>query len=86
MNTAKKLQELTKVYGLTILVCEETRQQIKDNFHTREVDLVSVPGKPKPLVVFEIMGTADKDLAHDTMTVSFCFFFDKKKENVESIY
>ena len=70
MNTPRRLQELSRVYGSTVLVCEETRTIVKDLFHTREIDLVSVKGKTSATVAFEIMGTSDKDLAHDTMTVS----------------
>ena len=70
MITAKRLQDLSRIYGVSILVCEDTRQIIKDTFHTREVDLVYVQGRVKPVVIFEVMGRADKDLAHDMMTVS----------------
>lgn len=35
--------------------------------------MVYVKGRLRPVVIFEVMGTADSDLAHDMMTV--CFFF-----------
>ncbi len=72
-ETSKKLQDLTPTYGTQILVCEETRQIVKDIFHTRELDMVYVKGRTRPVVIFEIMGTADSELAHDMMTVSVIF-------------
>jgi adenylate cyclase len=69
MNTPERLQRLTASYGVPILVCEDTRRIIKDVFHTREIDMVRVKGRETPVVIFEVMGTAENDLAHDIMTV-----------------
>ena len=71
MTTPERLQRLTASYGVSILVCEDTRRIIKDVFHTREIDMVRVKGRETPVVVFEIMGSAENDLAHDVMTVNF---------------
>ena len=70
---------MTSVYGTQVLICEETRQIVKDIFHTREVDMVYVKGRTRPVVIFEVMGTADSELAHDMMTVCSSLFLSRHK-------
>ncbi len=53
VNLASRLEGLTKMYGVKILVSEFTRNQARDDFAYRELDLVRVKGKQKPVAVFE---------------------------------
>ena len=78
MNVSQRFHELAKCYGSQILICEETRQVVKDLFHIREIDLVSVKNKTEPLVLFEIIGSAENDMAHDLMTVTFRIFYHRR--------
>ena len=55
VNLASRLEGLNKVYGTDILVSESTRSQAGDGFVFREVDLVRVKGKNKPVAVYQLM-------------------------------
>lgn len=55
VNLASRLEGLTKVYGVGILVGEGTRAQLA-GWACREVDRVRVKGKHLPVTVFEPIG------------------------------
>ena len=52
VNLGSRIEGLTKEYGVDILVSEFTKAEIP-NFVFREVDLVRVKGKDKPVAIFE---------------------------------
>tara|TARA_B100001027_G_scaffold177625_1_gene128914 strand:+ start:157 stop:2319 length:2163 start_codon:yes stop_codon:yes gene_type:complete len=61
VNLASRLEGLTKIYKVGIIISEETYNNInKDLFNTRFIDVVAVKGKDKPVKIFEIF---DSDLA-----------------------
>ncbi len=55
INLASRLESLTKQYNVEILVSEETRN-LGTGFIFRELDLVRVKGKTKPVRVYELLG------------------------------
>lgn len=55
VNLASRLEGLTKVYGVPIVVSESTWHAVKDRLIGRELDLVRVQGKQEPVSVFQIM-------------------------------
>jgi len=63
VNLASRLQNLTKNYGVGVLVSESAFREISnpERFCYREIDVVQVRGKTKPVVVYEIFD-ADSDL------------------------
>lgn len=52
VNLGSRLEGLTKNYGVHIIVSEFTREQAPD-FIYRELDVVRVKGKDKPVIIFE---------------------------------
>jgi hypothetical protein len=52
VNLASRLQDLTKEYGVGILVCENIVRAVQD-FVYREVDKVRVMGKREGVAIFE---------------------------------
>ena len=58
VNTASRLEGLTKQYGVKILVGSETRNQVGNAMIFREVDWVLVKGRQHPLSVYEPLGVA----------------------------
>lgn len=64
VNLASRLEGLTALYRLPILICEDTLGGIKDpdKFHIREVDTVIVKGSQKPLAIFEVYDADPEEL------------------------
>jgi adenylate cyclase len=55
VNLASRLESACKQYGAKILISEFTNRQLKGTYRQREVDLVIVKGKTKPVAIFEIL-------------------------------
>lgn len=55
VNLASRLEGMNKIYGTSIIVSEFTYASVKDAFLFRELDLVRVKGKYKPVAVYELM-------------------------------
>jgi adenylate cyclase len=60
VNTASRLEGLTKKYGVDFLVSGSVRQHLGDDFILRTADLVRPVGKLIPLEVFSVIDSADK--------------------------
>ncbi len=56
VNLASRLEGANKKYGTRIMISEFTYGQVKDHFITRELDLLRVVGKNKPVKVYELLG------------------------------
>lgn len=59
VNLASRLEGITKVYGVGVVVGEQTRQQVKSVVF-RELDRVRVKGKDKPITIHEPIGTVEQ--------------------------
>ena len=57
VNTASRLEGLTKEYGLDLLIGESVAQKVSEVFRLRTVDLVRVKGKTKPTEVMTVLGS-----------------------------
>ena len=55
VNLASRLEGITKEYGAGVLVGEGTKAEVPE-FVYRELDLVRVKGKDKPVAIFEPLG------------------------------
>ncbi|MDO8932858.1 MAG: adenylate/guanylate cyclase domain-containing protein [Rhodocyclaceae bacterium] len=56
VNLGSRLEGITKQYGVGIIVGEGTRDLVRKDFVFRELDLVKVKGKDKPVAIFEPLG------------------------------
>jgi adenylate cyclase len=62
VNLASRLEGATKQYGVSILLSELTYAALKDRRYVREVDLLRVKGKTRPVAVYESHAyRADRD-------------------------
>jgi adenylate cyclase len=59
VNLGSRLEGLTKAYGATLIVSEETAREAPDYLY-QEVDLVRVKGKAEPVVILEAIGLKDE--------------------------
>ena len=55
VNLASRLESACKQYAAHILISENTFRKVKGTYRTREVDLVVVKGKTKPVAIFEVL-------------------------------
>lgn len=59
VNLASRLESLNKTYGTRILIGETTRRLAGDSIAVREIDLLAVMGKSRPVHVYELLGMAE---------------------------
>jgi adenylate cyclase len=65
MNLASRLESAGKLYGTWTLVGEETERLVRGAVVAREVDLIRVVGKARPVRIFELVGEAGEVPAED---------------------
>ena len=55
VNLAARLESLGKLYGVDILVSEETRDTVRDDFELCEFDTIAVSGKTESVRIFQLL-------------------------------
>ncbi len=65
VNLGSRLEGANKFYGTYIMISEFTYEYIKDDFYTRELDLIRVKGKEKPIKVFELLPSKKEKMSDD---------------------
>ena len=55
VNTASRLEQLTKDYEAEIIISESTYQAVKDKVEAKPLDQVVLKGKSKPIQVYELV-------------------------------
>lgn len=96
VNLASRLEGMNKVYMTHIIVSEFTREHVmelmgKENkrFYFRELDLIRVKGKEKPVKIYELLKEADQNLL-DEFTAALNLYrkceFEKAKEIFRWVY
>ena len=61
VNLASRLEGLTRIYGVDILVGSTAAELVRDEFYLRSVARVQVKGKTKPVDVFTLVGARNED-------------------------
>ncbi|MBW2256759.1 MAG: hypothetical protein JRI25_19485 [Deltaproteobacteria bacterium] len=56
VNLSSRLEGLSKQYGTTILISEDTWNLVSEHFEGRSLDSVRVKGKVKAVTVYELLG------------------------------
>ena len=62
VNLASRLEGLTRIYGVDILVGVTAAELVHDEFHLRSIARVQVKGKTKPVDVFTPIGARNEDV------------------------
>ncbi|MEN8147686.1 MAG: adenylate/guanylate cyclase domain-containing protein [Campylobacterota bacterium] len=66
VNLASRLEGLTKIYGVSLIISSQTKSQLTLDFQTRALDIVKVKGKEEAVEIFEVFGQ-DKEVSSDEM-------------------
>jgi adenylate cyclase len=62
VNLASRLEGLTRIYGVDILVGATAAELVREEFHLRSVARVQVKGKTKPVDVFTFVAARDEEV------------------------
>jgi adenylate cyclase len=73
VNLASRLESACKAYSARILVSESTVSRLRGIYRLREVDLVTVKGKTKPIRIMEILDYHDNSTFPNLMDVVHYF-------------
>ncbi|PTX62150.1 adenylate cyclase [Kordia periserrulae] len=91
VNLAARLESATKTYKVDMLICEETYNEVKNDFHCREIDTMMVKGKLTPVKIFSVI--AKKTISLSDSQKEFLQYYAKglqeyRRKNYEkaSIY
>jgi adenylate cyclase len=60
VNLASRLEALTRIYGVDVLIGESVAELICDGFHLRSVARAQVKGKIRPVEIFTLIGGRDE--------------------------
>lgn len=56
INVASRVEGLTKIHGVDLLITEEVRAALEPSFHLRAMPPVAVKGKSEPIVTYWVAG------------------------------
>ena len=62
VNLASRLEAITKIYQVGIVVCEDTAREAKGAHTLRELDTIRVRGRQRPARIFQVI-TPDRPLS-----------------------
>jgi adenylate cyclase len=71
INLGSRLESLCKPYGAKIIISEYVKDRLKENYLIRNLDLVRVKGKTKPVEIFEVLGFKNDDLNIENEILKF---------------
>ncbi len=83
INLGSRIEGLTKLYGVSIIISESTYDMIKDYFDCRLLDVVSVKGKKIPVKIYELIVEYDKKFCYQYEKALSLYFESKFKEAIK---
>jgi adenylate cyclase len=69
VNLASRLEGLTRVYGLSIIIGSKTAAAVAEQFTLLEIDSVRVKGKSDPELIYTVLGRADVGKSHEFLAL-----------------
>ncbi|MDJ0553806.1 MAG: GAF domain-containing protein [Microcoleaceae cyanobacterium MO_207.B10] len=65
VNLASRLEGTSKQYGTDLVISDNTYQPYKELLWARELDLITVKGKSKPVIIYELLGFKEGPLKQE---------------------
>ncbi len=65
VNLASRLEGANKIYRTRILLSEFTYELVKERVFARELDLIVVKGKTRPVKIYELMSDENENVSED---------------------
>ena len=65
VNLASRLEGLNKAYGTAILITEDTASVVEKSFVLREIDMVQVVGRKRPIRLYELLAATGTALSKE---------------------
>ncbi len=62
VNSASRIEGLTKEYGVDLLIGESAAELVRDSFHLQLVDFVRMKGKTRAMKVYSVLGPKTQPL------------------------
>ncbi len=59
VNLGARLEGTNKVYGTHVIISEFTYEHVREKVIVRELDLIRVKGKEKPVTIYELIDVLD---------------------------
>jgi adenylate cyclase len=78
VNLASRLEALTRVYGVDVLIGPTAAELVRNEFHLRSVARVQVKGKTKPVDIFTLIGARS-----DSIDVQLLKWLESYEEGIE---
>ncbi|MBU1078105.1 MAG: CHASE2 domain-containing protein [Spirochaetes bacterium] len=70
VNLGSRLEGANKVYSTGIIISESTYEQVKKEVVARELDIIRVKGKSKPVKIFELMDLKNEEVMVPTIDLT----------------
>ena len=86
VNTASRLEGLTKVYKVPIIISEGTQTEVSSYFYTRELDLIRPKGKKKPIAIYQPLRDISKEMEDALAFYDTGLKFYKERQWDKAIY
>lgn len=67
VNLASRLEGANKQYGTSLMISEQTYVYVKNDVIVRDLDLIIVKGKTKPINVYELIALKDEVLSENNL-------------------
>jgi adenylate cyclase len=66
VNLASRLEGITKIYKVGVVICEDTARALDGTYALRELDLIKVRGRSRPERIFQVL-TGDAPLSQSAL-------------------
>ncbi len=85
VNLASRLEGLSKIYGVEIIISEETKKRLTNVYTIRSLDIVKVKGKTQAIEIFEVVTSHNKHTEDEITTYCSAIALYREKKIQEAL-